>query len=101
MQFMQHCRAVSRVSASVVVVAVLVVALAFAVPGKAGAQAAAAGGGESKRERLLMDFGWRFAFGHATDPARDFDPAPSGTAFSYFAKAGTAAGAASAGFDDR
>ncbi|MFI5229200.1 MAG: beta-galactosidase GalA [Gemmatimonadales bacterium] len=24
------------------------------------------------RERLLFDFGWRFALGHASDPARDF-----------------------------
>jgi beta-galactosidase len=24
------------------------------------------------RERLLLDFGWRFHFGHADDPARDF-----------------------------
>jgi beta-galactosidase len=24
------------------------------------------------RERLLMDFGWRFQFGHANDPAKDF-----------------------------
>ena len=24
------------------------------------------------RERLLLDFGWRFSLGHATDPARDF-----------------------------
>ena len=24
------------------------------------------------RERLLLDFGWRFHFGHATDPAKDF-----------------------------
>jgi beta-galactosidase len=55
----------------------------------------------SGRERLLMDFNWRFAFGHATDPAKDFDPDPAGTAFSYLAKAGTAAGAASADFDDR
>ncbi len=23
------------------------------------------------RERLLMDANWRFAFGHATDPAKD------------------------------
>ena len=53
------------------------------------------------RERLLMDFNWRFAFGHGTDSTRDFDPAPAGTAFSYFAKAGTAAGAASQEFDDR
>ena len=24
------------------------------------------------RERLLLDFNWRFALGHADDPARDF-----------------------------
>ncbi len=48
-----------------------------------------------------MDFGWRFAFGNATDPAKDFDPVPEGTWFSYFAKAGTAGGAASPDFDDR
>jgi beta-galactosidase len=53
------------------------------------------------RERFLMDANWRFAFGHATDPRKDFDPDPAGTGFSYFAKAGTAAGAASPDFDDR
>ncbi|MBZ5561995.1 MAG: beta-galactosidase, partial [Acidobacteriia bacterium] len=26
----------------------------------------------SGRERLLLDFGWRFHFGHATDPTKDF-----------------------------
>jgi beta-galactosidase len=26
----------------------------------------------SPRERLLLDFGWRFHLGHASDPARDF-----------------------------
>ena len=31
---------------------------------------AAAGPG---RERLLLDFGWRFHFGHATDVAQDFN----------------------------
>ncbi len=51
------------------------------------------------RERLGFDAGWRFAFGHATDSARDFD---HGTGyFSYFAKAGYADGAASPKFDDR
>src|SRR5271157_4017127 len=25
------------------------------------------------RERLLLDFGWRFHFGHATDAAQDFN----------------------------
>src|SRR5271157_1196797 len=24
------------------------------------------------RERLLLDFGWRFHFGHANDPSKDF-----------------------------
>ena len=32
--------------------------------------AAAAGAG---RERLLLDFGWRFHLGHASDAAQDFD----------------------------
>ncbi len=27
---------------------------------------------EAGRERLLLDFGWRFHFGHADDPAKDF-----------------------------
>jgi hypothetical protein len=54
----------------------------------------------SPRERLLMDFDWRFAFGHATDPARDFDAAPASQMFSYFAKAGTAVGATLPDFDD-
>ena len=51
------------------------------------------------RERLLMDFGWRFAFGHASDPSRDFRVGTS--YFSYFAKAGYGDGAASKTFDDR
>jgi beta-galactosidase len=54
---------------------------------------------EIKRERLLMDFNWRFALGHATDPAKDFDPGDN--FFTYLAKAGNGAGAASADFDDR
>ncbi len=32
-------------------------------------ESAQAGAG---RERLLLDFGWRFHFGHADDPAQDF-----------------------------
>ena len=36
--------------------------------GPAGTSAPAA----QSRERLLLDFGWRFHFGHANDPARDF-----------------------------
>jgi beta-galactosidase len=28
--------------------------------------------GPQLRERLLLDFGWRFHFGHAADPTKDF-----------------------------
>ena len=50
------------------------------------------------REHLLMDFGWRFAFGHPFDPKQDFN---NGTGyFSYFAKAGYGDGAAASKFND-
>jgi len=52
------------------------------------------------REKLLMDLGWRFAFGHATNPAKDFDPAPANESFNYLTKAGNARGAAQANFND-
>jgi beta-galactosidase len=55
----------------------------------------------SPRERLLMDFGWRFAFDNAANPVGAFDPAPASQTFSYFAKTGTAVGAAAPDFDDR
>ena len=46
-----------------------------------------------------MDFGWRFAFGHPSDPEKDYQ---TGTGyFSYFAKAAYGDGAAAANFDDR
>jgi beta-galactosidase len=51
------------------------------------------------RERLLLDFGWRFALGNANDPAKDFSfgrLSGSGT----FAKAGNVGGPASPRFDD-
>ncbi len=51
------------------------------------------------RDRLLMDFGWLFALGHATEARKDFN---HGTGyFSYFAKAGYGDGAAARNFDDR
>ena len=53
----------------------------------------------SPREQLLMDFGWRFAFGHASDVAKDFNHATG--QFSYFAKTGYGSGASSPDFDDR
>jgi Beta-galactosidase/beta-glucuronidase len=51
------------------------------------------------RERLFMDFGWRFALGHANDAKKDFNYATG--YFSYFAKAGYGDGPASKDFDDR
>jgi beta-galactosidase len=54
----------------------------------------------SPREKLLMDFEWCFAFDEATDPAKDFDPAPVGEMFNYLTKSGNARGAAQAKFDD-
>ena len=50
------------------------------------------------RERLLMDSGWRFAFGHPSDVQKDFN---TGTGFfSYLAKTGNGDGAAAPGFND-
>lgn len=53
----------------------------------------------SGREHLLMDFGWRFAFGHPYDVKKDFNNGSS--YFSYITKAGYGDGAAAANFDDR
>ncbi len=55
---------------------------------------------ESKsREHLLMDFGWRFALGHAFKPEKDFG---HGTGyFSFFTKTGYGDGPAAPNFDDR
>jgi beta-galactosidase len=50
------------------------------------------------REKLLLDFAWRFHVGHADDPERDFG---FGKDQRTFAKAGDdVASAATAGFDD-
>ncbi len=51
------------------------------------------------RQRLLMDQGWKFSFGHPYDTSRDFDHGTS--YFSYLAKAGYGDGAAATKFDDR
>ena len=51
------------------------------------------------RERQSLDFGWRFALGHACDPMRDFGfgkLAGTGT----YAKSGDAGGATAIHFDD-
>jgi beta-galactosidase len=51
------------------------------------------------RERLLMDNGWRFAFGNATDTKKDFNYSTG--YFSYLTKAGYGDGPAAKDFDDR
>lgn len=51
------------------------------------------------RERLLMDWGWRFSYGHPYNTKKDFNHATG--YFSYFAKTGYGDGPASANFDDR
>ncbi|MCX7983998.1 MAG: DUF4982 domain-containing protein [Bacteroidetes bacterium] len=51
------------------------------------------------RQHLLMDFGWKFAFGHRTSSERDFYH--NTNYFSYLAKAGFGDGPAAKDFDDR
>jgi beta-galactosidase len=50
------------------------------------------------RERLLLDFGWRFHFGNANDAAKDFGF--GGGQSGNFQKTGNFIGASSLGFDD-
>jgi beta-galactosidase len=67
-----------------------------------GASGAAAGldapAGLGGRERLLLDFGWRFHLGHASDPEKDFGY--GGTSAGNFQKTGNFLPAGSASFDD-
>src|SRR5689334_20308305 len=71
---------------------------AAAKPATPGPRASAPREGAG-RERLSFDTGWRFALGHATEPARDFGFATR--YFSYLAKTGYGDGPASPAFDDR
>ncbi len=50
------------------------------------------------REHSLLDFGWRFALGNASDFSKDFGTSTS--YFTYFAKAGYGDGAAASSFND-
>ena len=52
------------------------------------------------RERLLLDFGWRFHLGHANDPAKDFGFGAMRDV-ATFAKSGELAKVAGLDFDDR
>ena len=92
----RHLKRYFAAAGAAAVLGVAPLALA-AGPAGAAAQASAVPG----RERVLMDLGWNFTLGNATDPARDFDPTPATNLFTYFAKAGYARGAAARNFDDR
>jgi beta-galactosidase len=75
------------------------VLLAVSRPAPAADQRLKPAASPARRERLLMDFGWRFAFGHATDVGKDFNHATG--AFSYLAKTGSTSGTGPAfDFDD-
>jgi beta-galactosidase len=50
------------------------------------------------RERLLLDFGWRFHFGHADDPNKDFGY--GGSTWGNFQKTGNFMPAGALAFDD-
>ena len=52
----------------------------------------------SGRERLLLDFGWRFHFGNANDPSKDFGYGSASAG--NFQKTGNFMPAASGSFDD-
>jgi beta-galactosidase len=65
--------------------------LPLALHADAGSSAAA------PRERANFDAGWRFAFGHPFDPAKDFNHATG--YFSYLTKAGNGDGPADPKFD--
>ncbi len=58
-----------------------------------------ANGPNTLRERLLLDFGWRFALGNACDPDKDFGFGRLG-GMGTFAKAGHVGGPADPRFDD-
>jgi beta-galactosidase len=85
---------------------------ALPLAGAAGAEAAGNEHGElhnastqnaaaiaSPRERLLLDFGWRFHFGHADDPAKDFNFGAQNRE-ATFAKSGAFPPVTRASFDD-
>lgn len=53
----------------------------------------------SPRERILLDFGWRFHLGHATDPAKDFGYGAAARELT-FAKCGDFPGPCQLDFND-
>jgi beta-galactosidase len=80
----------------------LVLASAACVPAAAAAaespsQVSAPAAAPAGRERINIDSGWRFAFGHPHDAAKDFG---HGTGNYFFSKAGNGDGPAGAEFPD-
>jgi len=65
-------------------------------PGRHGAPPTEASG--AGRERLLLDFGWRFHLGHADDPSKDFGFGSAGAG--NFQKTGNFLPACAIAFDD-
>lgn len=57
------------------------------------------GAGAPPRERSLLDFGWRFHFGHANDPTKDFGFGGGGE-MAGFQKTGNFLSPSRPGFDD-
>ena len=86
----------SGIAASTAVAAEQTTALAQAQAGAPAPSPAAASGGGG-RERLLLDFGWRFHLGHANDPAQDFG---FGSGGGTFAKSSNIIPAGRPNFDD-
>ena len=79
--------------------------VALGAPGEAAATGAPPAGATPERpgpragrERFLLDFGWRFHFGHANDPAKDFGF--GGGRFGNFQKTGNFLPAGALAFDD-
>jgi len=70
--------------------------VAAEAPGDTAGKAALPPAAIAPREELLLDFGWRFAFGHGSDPAQDFG---FGMGQGDFAKTGDFK-IAKSGFDD-
>ncbi|MGH9405278.1 MAG: beta-galactosidase GalA [Terriglobia bacterium] len=67
--FMKSGVAASAGASSIVAGTERMLATQSSQPAAPGAASSAAGAG---RERLLLDFGWRFHLGHANDPEKDF-----------------------------
>lgn len=98
---MYRCKTSSQLIATRLLPIFLFVVLAGLQPLKAQTENAANNSSKRAelRERLLMDFGWRFALGHSWDTDKDFTHGTS--YFSYYTKTGYGDGPAARDFDDR